>query len=230
VSSGPSATHDNLLHIPNTVPSNGLARRAAETRQLHEREILAQLETRRPITQRSLSSQLGIALGLTNLVMRRLVKKGWVRIKPISARRILYLITPAGIAAKAELTRQYFLNSLAFYRDARTRMGERLGVLSAELHANGDGPHAVAFYGAGEAAEVAYICLREVGLQLSGVIDPANRGSFFDVRVQPPSELNGATLSGRPFSRLIVMPLQPEEDVRQVLAARQVPPEHVFWI
>lgn len=87
----------------------------------HERQILDRLVGNRHVTQRSIASDLGIALGLTNLVMRRLVKKGWVRIRRVSRRRMLYFITPAGLRAKSEKTRQYFLRSLDFYRETRGR-------------------------------------------------------------------------------------------------------------
>ena len=41
---------------------------------------------------------MGIALGLTNLIIRRLVHKGWVRIIRIKPNRVRYLLTPAGMA------------------------------------------------------------------------------------------------------------------------------------
>ncbi len=211
--------------------SAGLSRRSADVRNRQEREILAQLEARRPVTQRSLASDLGIALGLTNLLMRRLVKKGWVRIKRVSARRILYLITPAGITAKAELTRQCFVSSLAFYRETRTRVRERLGMVSADLQATA-GPVSgrVAFCGAGEVAEVAYICLAEVGLELIGVVDTCEGSPFLHFTIRPFSSLAGGTLDGLAFERLIVMPFQDEAMVRGVLTAHDVPPDRVFWL
>jgi DNA-binding MarR family transcriptional regulator len=208
----------------------GLQRRALNDRQVHERKILDQLEANLSVTQRSLASELGIALGLTNLLMRRLVKKGWVRITRISPRRIRYLITPAGIAAKAQLTRDYFLNSLSFYRETRERVRERLALVSGDLQTNGGGPHGVVFYGAGDVAEVAYVCLQEARLELLGVVDPVSTRPFFAVPVHRPSELARDTLAGRAFSRLIVMPLQDEDEVRSTLSVRQVPADSVFWL
>lgn len=216
--------------LPEFLSLESLSRRPDGARQLHEQAILARLEGKRHVTQRVLSSELGIALGMTNLIMRRLVKKGWVKITRVSARRLLYLITPAGITAKAELTRQYFLSSLAFYRDTREWMLERLGELSAQLQASDAVPAPVVFYGTGEAAEVAYVCLRDVGLELSGIVDIKANRSFFAFQVQPPSELSGSALGGRDFSRLIVMPLQDEAGVRAVLEAQRVPMDRVFWL
>jgi DNA-binding MarR family transcriptional regulator len=199
----------------------------------HERQILNWIEDRRPVTQRRLASDLGIALGLTNLLLRRLVKKGWLRARRISPKRIRYVVTPKGAVAKARLTRAYFLESLKFYRESRDRMRERLAVASAEIVAangNGAASRTVVFYGFGPDTEVAYICLQQTPLQLVGVVDPVAVGRFFHLEVSAPSALSGQSLSGRPFARLIVMPLQAEGAVRTELSARGVPERSVFWL
>lgn len=210
---------------------NGLQSRTADRRQLHERQILDQLETQPRVTQRSLASDLGIALGLTNLLIRRLVRKGWVRVKRVSARRITYLITPEGLAAKAELARQGFFDSLTFYRETRQHVRGRLAAVSADRQQSSS-CHAqdVVFFGVGDVAEVAYLCLPEAGLQLVGVVDHAADRAFFQMTVHSPAALSEGTLDDRPFSRLIVMPLQDEAQVRQTLAVRRVPDDLVFWL
>jgi DNA-binding MarR family transcriptional regulator len=194
----------------------------------HERQILDIIDGPRPLTQRRLASDLGIALGLTNLLLRRLVKKGWIRVKHVSPRRIRYLITPAGMAAKARLTREYFVESLHFYRESRNRMRERLAAMSVDL------PDAVGqrvvFYGMGPDAEVAYVCLQETPVELFGVVDSDATGRFFHLPVLSPTDLAGQSLCGEPFTRLIVMPLQDHQRVRAQLEAQQVPMESVFWL
>jgi DNA-binding MarR family transcriptional regulator len=198
--------------------------------ELHEHRILTQLESGQPITQRRLAQELGIALGLTNLLVRRLVQKGWVRVSHVKASRIRYLITPAGIAAKARLTRAYVRQSIRYYRETRDRMREELARLSGELPA-GNGAAQIVFYGAGEAAEIAYVCLQETTLELVAVVDPtSSRPLFFNMRVCGPADLDGDTVAGRSFVRVVVMPVENEEDVRTVLADRGVRPESVFWL
>lgn len=212
------------------LPVNGL-RAAAERREIHERQILDHLEANRSVTQRTLASELGIALGLTNLLMRRLVRKGWVRIRPVSARRMMYLITPAGVTAKAKMTRRYFLSSLDFYRDTRGWTRARLGAIATELDAAWCAPpHRVVFYGAGDVAEVAFVCLREAGLELAGVVNDGVSTPFFAAHTHTPADLDGQALSGEPFAGLIVMALQDEARVRATLEERQVPAASVFWL
>ena len=45
-----------------------------------ELEILTAIGEGRPLTQRALAQRLGIALGLTNLYLKRLAKKGSIKI------------------------------------------------------------------------------------------------------------------------------------------------------
>lgn len=196
---------------------------------LHEHRILKSLETGLPLTQRSLSKELGIALGLTNLLMRRLAKKGWIRIRHVKRNRILYLITPSGIAAKSTLTREYIRQSVRFYRETRDRIRERLAVLCAELKSTGE-PTAIVFYGVGEVAEIAYVCLQETPLELVAVVDAGYTRPFFSVGVHPPADLQGNTLAGRRFARLVVMPVDDEATVRITLESCGVAPESVFWL
>ena len=51
--------------------------------------------TREPmVTQRALSGRLGIALGLVNAYVKRLYKKGYIKVKNLPRNRIKYIITP----------------------------------------------------------------------------------------------------------------------------------------
>lgn len=59
------------------------------------------------LTQRSLAKELGIALGLTNLLIHRLAKKGWVEVVNIRGNQVRHLITPEGMAEKTRITLQY---------------------------------------------------------------------------------------------------------------------------
>lgn len=192
--------------------------------------VLDQLEAGPRASQRSLASDLGIALGLANLLVRRLVRKGWVRMSHVSPGRVLYLITPAGLAAKADLARRCFLDDLEFYRGTRNHVRQRLAVMSASLDCEPTTrDRRVVFYGGGDVAEVAFVCLDEVGLELAGVVEDS-APERFKTPVRPATALAGDCLDGRPFGRVIVMPLQNEERVRTVLSERGVPEHRVFWL
>lgn len=81
-------------------------------------ELLDAIEQKENISQRSLSRQLGVALGLTNSYLRRCIRKGYVKATQAPANRYLYYLTPTGFAEKSRLTAQYLSYSLSFYRKA----------------------------------------------------------------------------------------------------------------
>jgi DNA-binding MarR family transcriptional regulator len=124
------------------------------------------------VTQRSLATKLGIALGLTNIYLKRLVHKGYIKCVNVQANRISYLITPRGIAEKARLTYEFMEYSLHLYSEVRQH-------LRAVLQECAAADRRVAIYGRGEAAELAYLSLKEYGLEPVAIFDGANASEFF---------------------------------------------------
>src|ERR1700730_17365399 len=78
------------------------------------------------ITQRSLAATLGIALGLTNIYLKRLIRKGYIKCTNLQSNRLLYLITPQGVAEKSRLTYEFMDYSLHLYREVRQHLSEVL--------------------------------------------------------------------------------------------------------
>jgi hypothetical protein len=192
------------------------------------RGILLAIEADQQVSQRRLSSRLGIALGLTNLLLRRVIAKGWVKVVHVQRNRVGYLVTPAGLSAKARLTREYLDGTLKFYAEARERVRERFEELSADL-ARANQPKRIVFFGGGEIAEIGYVSLQETDLHLVGVIDAERTKAFFGLPIHPEDHLCGTALDGHPFDRLVVMSFA-ADGVRSRLTRRQVPSELVFWL
>ena len=147
--------------------------------------LLTELERDGAITQRSLSMKLGVALGLTNLYLKRLARKGYIKITTIPSHRIRYLLTPQGFTEKSRLTYLYMQYSLSHYRDMRARLREAL------LRATENGVKRVVIYGTGELAEMAYLSLREMNMTLVGFVDDGARDSFLSYPVWRPEALAG---------------------------------------
>lgn len=147
--------------------------------------LLAEIERDAEVTQRSLSKKLGIALGLTNACLKRLVKKGYVKVANMDRNRIHYLLTPQGIAEKARLTYEYLQYTIEFYKETRARVRDGLQGLQLQGKSN------LVFYGAEDVAEIAYITLNEVDCFLAGVVDDSKVGeSFFGHPILHPSQLD----------------------------------------
>jgi DNA-binding Lrp family transcriptional regulator len=144
-------------------------------------KLLEAVEEDSRVTQRSLATKLGIALGLTNIYLRRLVRKGYIKCVNVQSNRISYLITPRGIAEKARLTYEFMDYSLHLYGEVRQHLRTVLQDCAA---AN----RRVAIYGRGEAAELAYLSLKECGLEPVAVFDVEGGHDFLGMPVRPVSE------------------------------------------
>jgi DNA-binding MarR family transcriptional regulator len=118
------------------------------------------------LSQRSLSRELGIALGLTNAYLKRCVRKGLVKVSQTPPNRYAYFLTPKGFSEKSRLTAGYLKRSFEFYRDAR---GELEGVFR---HCAAQGWGRAGLSGAGELAEVAVLCAMLQRVDVVGIIDP----------------------------------------------------------
>ena len=175
-------------------------------------EILTAIAGGRHVTQRALALRLGIALGLTNLYVRRLAHKGYIKVTTIPPRRIKYLLTPRGFAEKTRLTYEYMRYSVVLYRQARQTLRENLGSLPR------DGAKRMALYGTGEAAELAYLTLRELGLEPVLVLDADGGGTFLGHPVRSVSQVAPADCD-----RIIIATLDDADRVVAQLRARGFP-------
>jgi len=158
-------------------------------------EILTAIGEGRPLTQRALAQRLGVALGLTNLYLKRLAKKGFIKItefprKPHARKRLRYIVTPKGLLEKSRLTYDYMSYSLGIYRRTRETLRDTLS------HLPGNGTKRVFLYGVGEAAELAYVTLKELGLEPIGVFAREAGGDFLGFAVRSVAEIVDESLDG----------------------------------
>jgi DNA-binding MarR family transcriptional regulator len=167
-------------------------------------KILEEIASSPEVSQRSLSATLGIALGLTNSLLKGLVRRGWVRVSRVKRQRVRYLLTPAGLAEKARLSQHAFHSAVDRYRTARVHVHDMFERVSAEW-TEGAPAKPVVFYGSGELAEIGYICLQETDLTLVAVIDTVGRGQFFGVPVFDRSRAEEALVHAGPGARLLVV-------------------------
>jgi DNA-binding MarR family transcriptional regulator len=191
-----------------------------EREALRDLEILAELARTDHVTQRRLAARLGIALGLTNLYLKRLARKGYIKITSIPPRRVRYLLTPKGMAQKTRLTYEYMDYSRQLYRETRMMLRQKLRPLVQR------GQREVTLYGTEEAAELAFLTLRELGLEVKAVFGEDGEGmAFLGLPVRPLGELtpDGAEL-------VIVASFTPAPDVVARLRARGLASEQIVTL
>ena len=174
--------------------------------------LLSELDRDGGATQRTLASKLGVALGLTNLYLKRLARKGYIKISTIPRNRIRYLLTPQGFAEKSRLTYQYMQYSLTYYRDMRGRLKDMLSSLEWTQGQR------VAICGTGEVAELAYLALREMNIDCVGFVDGTVRGTFLSCPVSSPDRI-----AGWQFDRVLIADLDHAATYEEQLVRSGVP-------
>jgi DNA-binding MarR family transcriptional regulator len=142
--------------------------------------LLSAVERGEPLTQRTLASELGIALGLANSYLKRCVRKGLIKVNQVPPNRYAYYLTPQGFSEKARLTGEYLSGSFNFFRRARAQCTSCLSDAAAR------GYKRVALAGVSELAEIAILCKFESGVEIVGIVDANVRpGSFAGLKVVP---------------------------------------------
>ena len=83
--------------------------------------------------QRDLSRLLDLSLGMTNMLIRRLIAKGFIRIEQLNKRKVQYLLTPKGFAEKMHKSIKYTLKTVNSIGLIKIRIKEIL----LDLYKNG---------------------------------------------------------------------------------------------
>ncbi|MEW5828384.1 MAG: winged helix-turn-helix transcriptional regulator [Chloroflexota bacterium] len=125
-----------------------------------ELAILEHIETDPDVNQSALATQLGVAVGTVNWHLKRLIAKGYVKIKRAERKKLRYIITPEGIALRARLTVDYIEQQFKLYRNTRQRVAEQIE------RARQAGIKQVRLVGEGEVAEICKLSCLEQGLEI----------------------------------------------------------------
>lgn len=134
--------------------------------------ILEHIEQDPDATQASLAALLGVAVGTINWHLKRLVAKGYVKVRRAERRKLLYIITPEGMALRARLTIDYIQNSLRLYRLVRERALTALDTIQAA------GYNRVRILGDGDVAEICRLTCLDQGVE----VDDNPRSPALDIR------------------------------------------------
>jgi DNA-binding MarR family transcriptional regulator len=126
-----------------------------------ELSLLENIERNPDVTQLSLATQLGVAVGTVNWHIKRLIDKGYVKVKRAERRKLRYIITPEGIALRARLTVDYVEQQFLLYRNTRKRVKEHV----EKIHQAGF-DH-VRVLGEGDVADICRLTCLEQGMTVT---------------------------------------------------------------
>lgn len=81
------------------------------------------------VSQQDLAEIVGLSLGMTNAILKRLAGKGWLTIQKVNNRNIRYAVSPKGIEAITRKSYRYFkrtIKNVVFYRESLETLMERI--------------------------------------------------------------------------------------------------------
>lgn len=106
--------------------------------------------------QRTIASKTGISLGLTNLIIQRLVRHGYLKVQQLNKKKIQYLLTPKGFAEKTKKSYNYTLKTVLLFKVVR----EKIQTLIADRHSKGAGRFVIS--GNSELADIANLAFNNL--------------------------------------------------------------------
>jgi len=135
--------------------------------------LLSLMETDNNITQRNIARDLNIALGLTNLYIKKCIDKGLLKINQIPSKRYKYYITKKGFMEKARLTQEYFKASFNMYREAKE---ELIHIFEAIDKGN---PLKIVLSDISEIADIAILTSVDYQIKIVGILDSNNKDKYY---------------------------------------------------
>jgi len=126
--------------------------------ELRELTLLEKIENDPDVNQSTLATQLGVAVGTVNWHIKRLIAKGYVKVKRAERKKLRYIITPEGIALRARLAVNYVERSFSLYRKTRLRVSEYLSQVKSA------GYDRVRISGKGDVADICRLTCLEHGV------------------------------------------------------------------
>jgi DNA-binding MarR family transcriptional regulator len=154
--------------------------------EMRDLRLLEELERNPIVSQRELSHKFGIALGVTNACLKRMARKGLIRIRDLNPRKIGYYLTPKGFVEKTRLTIHLISFRVQHYSELKKVIANRL------LEMQRDGRQRIVFYGVSDEMEVAYITLQGVNLKLVGIVEDDEKiipRIIFGYEIEPVSRI-----------------------------------------
>ena len=191
-----------------------------DPKDLRTLKILEKVGNENQPSQRELAGDLNISLGLVNSFIKRLVRKGYVKISTIPKKRIRYILTPRGAAEKTRLTYEYLQQSYKFYIAARQKLRNLYDLLEKQ------GVRCIVFYGVDDLAEIAYVSLQDMSIELVAIVDDDKAGT----RYLKQTVADPGCLGGMSFDRILITSMNSRGDIIQKTGHRGISPELVIEI
>ena len=137
-------------------------------------QFLEELEKGEVTTQKQLSNNLRVSIGYINALIKKLLKKGYIKAKQAPYKRFIYYLTTEGFIEKSKLVSEYINTSLIFFRTLRDEFNK---AFRAEKNKN----RFVSFilFGVSEVTEICVISALDNNVKVSYIVDEKYRAKKF---------------------------------------------------
>ncbi|HOK39856.1 MAG TPA: winged helix-turn-helix transcriptional regulator [bacterium] len=153
-----------------------------------EYKILDIIEKEKNVSQRKIANNLGISLGLVNLFLKKLVKKGLIKIHKSSSKKSLkYLLTKEGFKERLNFNLYYLKKNIYYFSNAKEVILKKLNELNNENEIKD-----IFIFGIDDWSEILFLCAINFNFNILGFINNSNENNItnkFGLKVYEPSEL-----------------------------------------
>jgi DNA-binding MarR family transcriptional regulator len=98
----------------------------------NELKILSEISKNSGSSQRELSSILNLSLGMVNIMLHRLVEKGFMKIHHMDGRSVKYILTQKGIFEKTTKAKQYLQKTIDTMTIMKEAVKDKMRAMSKE--------------------------------------------------------------------------------------------------
>jgi len=98
----------------------------------NEYQVLSHLQDNESTTQRGIAKRTGLSLGAVNILLKKMAKKGLVKIERLNSRTMRYILTPRGMQEKTRLTYQFIKSSYRQILNITQAVEDHLTAITAE--------------------------------------------------------------------------------------------------
>lgn len=141
----------------------------------HELDVLSQIHHNQTVKQRDIARAIGLSLGMTNAILKRLAAKGFIAMRKVNARNIHYLVTPDGIDLIARRSYRYLRRTVGHVVRYKERVLEILEAAAAPPP-EGRGVTAVVLVGESDLEFLVEWCAEKTGLGFRRQADALSPG------------------------------------------------------
>lgn len=188
-----------------------------DTKSIKELGILHEVSTSEHVSQRYLSNKLGMTSGLVNLYIKRLARKGYIKITGMNRRRLKYFLTPSGIAQKTRLTYEFATISYKYLKKATEDIRKKLGEMEEADRTS------VVVFGAGELADLCLLLVKDFNIRVVAIVDDhADSKRFLGYPVVPHDILRSLE-----FDKMIIAKVMANDEVESMADELGISPEKI---